>query len=144
MKMGITVVLLMIVGVAGYAWYVLHTEENFPYSGTIEAEDTMLGSRVGGRVISVEVQEGDEVKPGDILIRLDREKLEKQLLQAQAERDIAYQKWLELSNAAVYRRSPVRKPLEQAKANLRLLQSGPRRRNPFCPKMRQRRRRNWN
>ena len=79
MKMGIPVVLLMIVGVAGYAWYVLHTEENFPYSGTIEAEDTMLGSRVGGRVISVEVQEGDEVKPGDILIRLDREKLEKQL-----------------------------------------------------------------
>ena len=47
MKMGIPVVLLMIVGVAGYAWYVLHTEENFPYSGTIEAEDTMLGSRVG-------------------------------------------------------------------------------------------------
>ncbi|MGI6455305.1 MAG: efflux RND transporter periplasmic adaptor subunit [bacterium] len=127
MKMGIPVVLLMIVGVAGYAWYVLHTEENFPYSGTIEAEDTMLGSRVGGRVISVEVQEGDEVKPGDILIRLDREKLEKQLLQAQAERDIAYQKWLELSNGSrIQEITQAEAALEQAKANLRLLQSGPR------------------
>ncbi len=40
-------------------------------SGTIEARTATAGSRVGGRVISVPVEEGDAVAEGDLLVQLD-------------------------------------------------------------------------
>lgn len=44
-----------------------------PYfvSGFLEAEQIRVGSRVGGRVIEVLVEEGDAVRTGDALLRLD-------------------------------------------------------------------------
>jgi len=40
-------------------------------SGTIEARATTAGSRVGGRVIDVPVEEGDTIAKGDVLVQLD-------------------------------------------------------------------------
>ena len=40
-------------------------------TGQIEAVSVGVGSRVGGRVIEVLVKEGDAVKQGDVLVRLD-------------------------------------------------------------------------
>ncbi|MCF6284445.1 MAG: biotin/lipoyl-binding protein, partial [Candidatus Hydrogenedentes bacterium] len=49
------------------------TSENgtISVSGTIEARTATAGSRIGGRVIKVLVEEGDTVKKGDVLIQLD-------------------------------------------------------------------------
>src|SRR5215467_1099600 len=40
-------------------------------SGTIEADDIQIGSRIGGRVGSVLVEEGQEVKQGQPIIRFE-------------------------------------------------------------------------
>lgn len=45
--------------------------EPLKVSGVIEADEIRLGSRVGGRVRTVHVDEGDEVGPEDVLIELD-------------------------------------------------------------------------
>ena len=40
-------------------------------SGFIEADEIRLGSRVGGRVARVQVEEGQEVSEGQVLIDLE-------------------------------------------------------------------------
>lgn len=52
------------------------------FGGYVEAEKIEVGSRVGGRVARVHVEEGDEVKPGDLLVEFEREHLEAQLEEA--------------------------------------------------------------
>ena len=47
------------------------TQEPFVVSGTIEADDVRLGSRVGGRVAKVLVAEGQDVSSGDPLVELE-------------------------------------------------------------------------
>jgi HlyD family secretion protein len=53
-------------------------------SGEIEGTDVDLSSRVGARVVEVRVREGDRVKAGDLLIRLDCADPAAQLAEAEA------------------------------------------------------------
>ncbi len=53
-------------------------------SGTIECRTTRISPRVSGRVLKVLVEEGQEVKPGQVLVELDHEYLDLQLRQAEA------------------------------------------------------------
>jgi HlyD family secretion protein len=52
-------------------------------SGTLEARNISIGSKVGGRVSRVLVREGDHVEPNQLLVVFDSAELEGQLLQAQ-------------------------------------------------------------
>jgi len=70
-------------------------------SGYIEATEVRLAPEVGGRVIELKVAEGDRVKAGDLIARLDTTDTELAIRRAEAERD-------------------------QALAQLRLLQAGSR------------------
>lgn len=54
-------------------------------SGFIEADEIRLGSRVGGRVQEVLVEEGQKVEAGQLLIKLEPFDLAKQLKEAQAQ-----------------------------------------------------------
>lgn len=76
-------------------------ENEINASGTIEATDVTISSRVAGEIKYINVKEGDNVKKDDILLQLDHEALDIQLRQAQA-------------------------GVEQSEAQLRLLQAGPR------------------
>src|SRR5439155_21218868 len=60
-------------------------------SGTVESHEIQVGSKVGGRVSEVLVNEGNEVKTGELLVRFDiselfaeRQKLEARIEQAEA------------------------------------------------------------
>jgi multidrug resistance efflux pump len=53
-------------------------------SGVIEADEIRLGSRVGGRVHEVLVEEGDAVHQGQVLVRLEEFDLRQRLAEAQA------------------------------------------------------------
>ena len=44
-------------------------------SGTVEVDETQIGSRYGGRVTEVLVREGDGVTPGQVLARLEADEL---------------------------------------------------------------------
>ena len=58
-------------------------------SGNISIEDLGVASEISGKVLSVEVHEGDYVEAGDVLFRLDDEILRAQYDQAAAAVDVA-------------------------------------------------------
>src|SRR5215813_11763777 len=53
-------------------------------SGTIETTTTNVSPEVGGRVLTVHVQEGDAVHAGDVLVEFDPSLLQAQRKQAAA------------------------------------------------------------
>jgi HlyD family secretion protein len=61
-------------------------QENGPLtaSGTIQAEEIRIASELGGRIVDVYVEQGDLVRAGDVLVRLDDTPLTSRLLEAQA------------------------------------------------------------
>ena len=58
-------------------------------SGTIAAISAQVSSEIGGKVIEIDVEEGDSVKAGDTLFKLDDQLLQGQRDQAQAAVDLA-------------------------------------------------------
>lgn len=65
-------------------------------SGTIEAEEVTVAAEIGGRIVEILADEGDEVSAGDVLVKLDqtmllaqREQAEAAVAQAQAALDAA-------------------------------------------------------
>lgn len=70
-------------------------------SGQVDATEVQVAPEVGGRIVELKIAEGDRVKQGDVIARLDTRDIELALQRAQAER-------------------------AQADAQLRLLQAGAR------------------
>lgn len=61
---------------AGAAWYwPRHGENTLRLPGTVEVQEVRLGSKVGGRVVSVGVKESDTVEPGKVLVTLETDEL---------------------------------------------------------------------
>lgn len=54
-------------------------------SGTVEARNILVGSKVGGRITQVLVREGDTVQPGQVLVTFDDQELKASLEQARAD-----------------------------------------------------------
>jgi HlyD family secretion protein len=84
----IAIILLLAIG-----GYYLYANGMLPFfsnpvantaSGFIEGEEISISAEVGGRIESVTAQEGDVVKQGQELVRLDRSMLDAQIAQAQA------------------------------------------------------------
>jgi multidrug resistance efflux pump len=74
---------ILIVGsfTAAYAWKT-RGNNSLLASGTLEARNVSIGSKVGGRIARVLVREGDQVEPNQLLVVFDSAELEGQLLQA--------------------------------------------------------------
>ena len=53
-------------------------------SGTVEARNIRVGSKIGGRIDKVLVREGDSVEPGQVLITFDDKELQASLEQSRA------------------------------------------------------------
>jgi multidrug resistance efflux pump len=64
-------VLLVVLALGGLIAYSKFVPQDDRVSGFIEADEIRLGSRVGGRVLAVHVEEGQRVKRGDKLIELE-------------------------------------------------------------------------
>ena len=63
-------------------WF--HRDSALQGSGTVEARDTRVGSKIAGRIDKVLVREGDRVKPGQVLITFDDRELRASLQQSRA------------------------------------------------------------
>jgi HlyD family secretion protein len=81
--------LLVAAGVAVTAVYAgwFNRDDSLRGSGTVEARNIRVGSKIGGRIDKVLVREGDTVQPGQILITFDDKELQAELEQARANRD---------------------------------------------------------
>jgi len=73
----------VLVATAVYAGW-LRRDNALQSSGTVEARNIRVGSKVGGRIDKVLVREGDSVQPGQILITFDDKELQAALEQSRA------------------------------------------------------------
>jgi HlyD family secretion protein len=65
-----------------FAWQAHRSR--YEYSGTIETREIQIGSKIGGRVTEVPVEEGQVVKAGSTLVRFECDELKAQRMQAAA------------------------------------------------------------
>ena len=74
-------VVVLLIGATAFAWK-SRSQEGLVVSGTLEARNIEVGSKIGGRVSRVLIHEGDRVEPNQLLVEFDSSELEGQLLQA--------------------------------------------------------------
>ncbi|MGE6782711.1 secretion protein HlyD [Ensifer adhaerens] len=87
------IALILIAGAATGAWWFevprrlgwVGTEETSVLYGNVDIRQVSLGFRVNGRIASLAVDEGDMVKPGDVLATLDAVPFEQAAAAAQAD-----------------------------------------------------------
>ncbi len=87
-RKSIVIVILMIALVTGAVvtarWIQRKNDETLQGSGTVEARDIRVGSKVGGRIDKVLVREGDSVQAGQVLVIFDDMELQAALGQSRA------------------------------------------------------------
>lgn len=81
---------LLAVGAAGYLYWRNAVNDRLPdgivaTNGRIEAEQIEIATKIPGRVTEIRVEEGDMVKAGEVVARLDSVQLEAQLRAAEAQ-----------------------------------------------------------
>ena len=81
----------VIIGIVLFNWIQGQRAAHAPPegSGTVEATEIEVGPQVAGRIEKVLVNEGDKVKAGQMIVRLDDRDLRAQLQQAAGQRDAA-------------------------------------------------------
>jgi len=105
-------------------------------SGTIEADEVNIGVEVAGRVIALPLAEGDAVKSGDVLVRLDDAVAQAQAGQARSALDVARANLalletgarsedLRAAEAVLTQATAARAAAEKAAANTRALRDTP-------------------
>jgi len=83
-KVIIAILLIAATAVTGvYAGWFSH-DTDLQGSGTVEARNIRVGSKIGGRIDKVLVREGDWVQPGQVLIAFDDKELQASLEQSRA------------------------------------------------------------
>lgn len=90
-KIVIPLVLLAAAGAGAWYWFnrPAEAEEELAASGTVEATDAQLGFQASGRIAEVAVREGDRVRAGQVLARLDSSEAEARRAQAAAQVEAA-------------------------------------------------------
>ena len=68
---GLAVVVLAAVVAGGYWWYQSRQDNGLTLYGNVDIRTVNLSFRVGGRVESLAVDEGDAIKAGQVLGELD-------------------------------------------------------------------------
>jgi len=83
------VLLLLLCGGSGFYWW-QHLKPAIPpgiafSNGRLEADEVDIATKFAGRIAEIRVDEGDHVKAGQIVARIDTRDLEAQLAQADAQ-----------------------------------------------------------
>jgi HlyD family secretion protein len=107
-KLRLLIPLGILVGMVGFGvwhWLTQPDDSAIQLSGRIEGYDSDLGTKVGGRIQSVAVREGDAVRQGQTIARLDDRELLAQL------------------NAANARMAAAREQLNQAQLQVNVVES---------------------
>jgi HlyD family secretion protein len=81
-------VALVVASIWAVSAWIAH-RNRYDYSGTIETREIQIGSKVGGRVTEVAVEEGQVVKAGTVLVRFECDELKAQKAQAEAAQEQA-------------------------------------------------------
>src|SRR5438094_971732 len=119
--------LLTLAAGLGFFWPFRQRTQPLRLPGVVEIQEIRLGSKVGGRVLAVEIAEGDLVQPGQVLVQFDLPELKAQYEQTQAR---LRQAEAELEKAQNGPRSEekdaAKAAVESARARWQRLKTGPR------------------
>lgn len=80
----VLLILIAVAAVAAYSMGWFHRDTGLTGSGTVEARNIRVGSKVGGRIDKVLVREGDSVEAGQVLVTFDDKELAASLAEARA------------------------------------------------------------
>ncbi|STR40619.1 membrane fusion protein (MFP) component of efflux pump [Klebsiella michiganensis] len=108
----IVVVLLLLLAAViggGWWWYQSSQQKALTLYGNVDIRTVNLSFRVGGRLASLSVDEGDAIKAGQTLGELDRAPYENALQQAQANVSTAQAQY-DLMMAGIARKRSLRPP----------------------------------
>jgi membrane fusion protein YbhG len=85
-RKGVVIILIVaaVLAVAAFSAGWFRHDSALQGSGTVEARDIRVGSKIGGRIDRVLVREGDTVQPGQVLITFDDKELQAALEQSRA------------------------------------------------------------
>ena len=115
--------------VAGAAGVMIFRNANRPrpnrilISGNIELNEVTIAFKTAGKLIERTVDEGDPVKPGQVIARLDREQLERQRQQAQAALAAAQAQLAQAETAVRWQRETLAADVAQRRADLESMQA---------------------
>ncbi len=131
MKKRILIIILVLAVAAAATYYYGYRKngENGPISvsGNIELTDAQLSFKIPGRLAQRLVEEGDDIKKGQVIARLDS--ADQELMVAQAQANLAYAKSVLAELEAGSREQEIRQAkaaVEQAKSTLEELERGSR------------------
>jgi len=126
-RIALAVGILVVIAGSLYGWLSAGRDPSLTASGNIEADEILVGSKVGGRVSKVLVREGDRVQAGQVLIELERDELEARRAEAAgqvAQFEAALEQLRRGSRPEEVARA--RAQAQQAVENLAMAQAGPR------------------
>ncbi|KNC08828.1 membrane protein [Klebsiella sp. RIT-PI-d] len=91
--MALIIAIILVASGGGWMWY--HSRQNQPLTlyGNVDIRTVNMSFRVGGRLASLTVDEGDTIKAGQVLGELDRAPYQNALLQAKANVSTAQAKY---------------------------------------------------
>lgn len=84
--LGLVIAALVAVIAGGTWWYQSRQDNGLTLYGNVDIRSVNLSFRVGGRLASLAVDEGDAITAGQVLGELDRAPYENALMQAKANR----------------------------------------------------------
>ncbi|MDP4126743.1 MAG: efflux RND transporter periplasmic adaptor subunit [Bacillota bacterium] len=122
MKKKVLLISVVLVLIALSVWgnkYYNHPSDTNLYSGTIEANELPIQPELGGRIVELSVSEGQAIKQGDIIAKLDDSQAKLTLATAKSQQVQAQAKLTDLIGGA--RAEEIRRLsslVEQANANL--------------------------
>lgn len=109
----------------GYFWPLMNGQGSLRFFGIVEIQEVRLGSKVGGRVEQIYVEEGDTVGGQKDLLKLEQPELEAQLAQLEAKKKGAEAAWEKAKNGPrVEELDSARAAVRAAKARLERLEKG--------------------
>jgi len=80
----LAVVIMLAAAVGGWLWYQSQQDRGLTLYGNVDIRTVNMSFRVGGRLASLNVDEGDAIKAGQVLGTLDKAPYENALMQAKA------------------------------------------------------------
>ncbi|MDD5348280.1 MAG: efflux RND transporter periplasmic adaptor subunit [Candidatus Omnitrophica bacterium] len=90
-RMIVLLVAAAVVAAGAFAWYYIaqYLDQGLTASGTIEATEVVVSSKVAGHVLQLNCDEGDTIKQGSVIAQIDPTDARAALLNAQARYDEA-------------------------------------------------------
>ncbi len=116
----VIVAVLAVAGVAAYAFWGIGRRQDgrIMVSGNIELTEVNIGFKTSGRLIERNVDEGDNVKKGEILARLDRDQLVAQRAHEVASLEAAETQVAQAETSIQWEKASMAADIEQKRADL--------------------------